>query len=59
MFAALKVVALPMSIKEFLSWVMLQQALSCVLTHMGYMEPHKLSSFDSRQVGRYITSFYG
>jgi hypothetical protein len=48
-----------MSIKEFLSWVMLQQALSCVLTHMGYMEPHKLSSFDSRQVGRYITSFHG
>jgi hypothetical protein len=38
----------PESIKDCVSWAMLQQALSYVLTHMGYMGPWKLSSFNGR-----------
>jgi hypothetical protein len=47
------------SIKDRVGWVVLQQALSCVLTHTGYMGPWKLSSFDGHQVGRYLTSLNG
>jgi hypothetical protein len=36
------------SIKGRVGWALLQQALSCVLEHMSYMGPHKLSSFDGR-----------
>jgi hypothetical protein len=38
----------PVSIKDRIGWALLQQALSCVLAHTGYMESHKLNSFDSR-----------
>jgi hypothetical protein len=31
-------------IKDHVSCALLQQALSCVLTHMGFMGSHKLSS---------------
>jgi hypothetical protein len=36
------------SIKDCVGCALLQQALSCVLTHMGFMGSHKLSSFDGR-----------
>jgi hypothetical protein len=35
-----------MSIKDRIGWALLQQALSCVLAHMGFMGSRKLSSFD-------------
>jgi hypothetical protein len=38
-----------MSIKDHLSWALLQQTLSCVLMHMGYMEPRKLSTLDGHR----------
>jgi hypothetical protein len=37
----------PMSIKDHVGWALLQQALSCVLTHTRFMGSHKLSSFVS------------
>jgi hypothetical protein len=33
-----------MSIKDRISCALLQQALSCILTHTGFTEPRKLSS---------------
>jgi hypothetical protein len=36
------------SIKDHVGWALLQQALSCVLAHTGFMGSHKLSSFDGR-----------
>jgi hypothetical protein len=38
----------PVSIKDRAGCALLQQALSCVLTHMGFMRSHKLSSIDGR-----------
>jgi hypothetical protein len=38
---------------------LLQQALSCVLTHTGFMGSHKLSSVDDRWVGRHPTVLHG
>jgi hypothetical protein len=38
----------PMLIKDRVGWALLQQALSCVLAHIGFMGSHKLSSFDGR-----------
>jgi hypothetical protein len=35
------------SIKDRIGWALLQQALSYVLPHTGFMGSHKLSSFDS------------
>jgi hypothetical protein len=32
------------SIEDRVGCALLQQALSCVLTHVGFMGPHKLSS---------------
>jgi hypothetical protein len=46
-------------IKDRVSWALLQQALSCLLTPTGYMGPQKLSSFDDRRVGRYLTLLHG
>jgi hypothetical protein len=40
-----------MFIKDRVSWALLQQALSCVHMHAGYMGPRKLSSFNGRRVG--------
>jgi hypothetical protein len=36
------------SIMDHVGCALLQQALSCVLTHTGFMVSHKLSSFDGR-----------
>jgi hypothetical protein len=38
----------PMLIKDCVDWALLQQALSCVLAHTGFMGCRKLSSFDGR-----------
>jgi hypothetical protein len=38
----------PVSIKDRVGWTMLQQELSCVLAHTGFMGSCKLSSFDGR-----------
>jgi hypothetical protein len=37
-----------MSIKDRVGCALLQQALSCVLTHTGFMGSRKLSSVDGR-----------
>jgi hypothetical protein len=37
----------PVSIKDHVGWALLQQALSCVLAHMGFMRSYKLSRVDS------------
>jgi hypothetical protein len=37
----------------------LATSIDYILTHMGYMGPLKPSSFDNRQVGRYLTSLHG
>jgi hypothetical protein len=34
-------------------------SIDFVLTHRGYMGPRRLSSFDGRRVGGYLTSLYG
>jgi hypothetical protein len=36
------VVAPPVSIKDRVGWALLQQALSCVLAHAGFMGPTNL-----------------
>jgi hypothetical protein len=36
------------SIKDRVGWALLQQALSCVLAHTGFMGSRKLSSVDGR-----------
>jgi hypothetical protein len=46
-------------IKDRVGWAMLQEALSCVLAHTGFMGSHKLSSFDDRRVERHLTVFHG
>jgi hypothetical protein len=38
----------PVSIKDRVGYALLQQVLSCVLTHTGFMGSRKLSSFDGR-----------
>jgi hypothetical protein len=42
------VVAPSVSIKDHVGCALLQQTLSCALTHTGFMGSHKLSSVDGR-----------
>jgi hypothetical protein len=45
------------SIKDLIGCVILQQALSCVLTHTGFMGYHKLSSLTVAELDDILPRF--
>jgi hypothetical protein len=49
----------PCLCRDHVDCALLQQALSCVLTHMGFMGSRKLSSVNGRWVGRHLTVLHG
>jgi hypothetical protein len=59
MFRALKVVAHACVNLGPRQLDLVATSIDYVLAHMGFMGSCKLSSFDGRRVGRYLTSLHG